>query len=193
MTNANSCDIDGCERAVTARGWCKAHWLRWKRLGDPLPSTPLRQVYSDPEARFAAHTERRGACLIWTGTTNGQYGILRIGAGKQVAHRYAWERARGPIPDGMDVDHAIHCSVLCCEISHLRIATVSGNASNRSGATASSKTGVRNVVATKGRYRVCLQREGKQYRFGTYDSIEEATEVAQRARAELFGEFAGRG
>lgn len=30
-----TCSVNGCERAVKARGWCNAHWSRWKRHGDP--------------------------------------------------------------------------------------------------------------------------------------------------------------
>jgi hypothetical protein len=31
-----NCSIEGCEKPVQARGWCSAHWARWKRHGDPL-------------------------------------------------------------------------------------------------------------------------------------------------------------
>lgn len=31
-----TCAIDGCERPVSKRGWCNAHYLRWYRHGDPL-------------------------------------------------------------------------------------------------------------------------------------------------------------
>lgn len=29
------CSIEGCEKTSDARGWCKMHWKRWKRWGDP--------------------------------------------------------------------------------------------------------------------------------------------------------------
>ncbi len=35
-----TCTIDGCERAVAARGWCRLHYHRWHRHGDPLHVTP---------------------------------------------------------------------------------------------------------------------------------------------------------
>ena len=30
------CSIEGCEKPVNARGWCKAHYYRASRYGDPL-------------------------------------------------------------------------------------------------------------------------------------------------------------
>ena len=29
------CSIDDCTRQAQARGWCKMHWRRWRRSGDP--------------------------------------------------------------------------------------------------------------------------------------------------------------
>jgi len=31
-----TCQIDDCDRPHVARGWCKNHWRRWKKYGDPL-------------------------------------------------------------------------------------------------------------------------------------------------------------
>ncbi len=33
-----ACSIDGCEKPSKARGWCGAHWWRWRNHGDPLGS-----------------------------------------------------------------------------------------------------------------------------------------------------------
>lgn len=30
-----TCKIEGCGKEVAARGWCKMHWTRWSRHGDP--------------------------------------------------------------------------------------------------------------------------------------------------------------
>lgn len=37
------CSITDCDTTVYARGWCKRHYSRWNRLGDPLRViTPVR-------------------------------------------------------------------------------------------------------------------------------------------------------
>jgi hypothetical protein len=37
----STCSIDDCDRLVIARGWCKGHYSRWRKHGDPLGGTPL--------------------------------------------------------------------------------------------------------------------------------------------------------
>ncbi len=34
-TGPNSCSVDGCEREVDAKGFCRPHYRRWLRFGDP--------------------------------------------------------------------------------------------------------------------------------------------------------------
>lgn len=83
-----------------------------------------------PEQRFAEKTvigqrsEFRpdlGPCLIYTGADNGNgYGQFRFNGRNGYAHRYAWERTHGPIPDGLTVDHL--CRVRrCCNVNHLEL------------------------------------------------------------------------
>lgn len=42
-----TCSIDGCTKPVIARGWCTAHWTRWKRHGDPLAGGVSRNPAPD--------------------------------------------------------------------------------------------------------------------------------------------------
>lgn len=30
------CNIDGCDKPARGRGWCTAHWYRWRHHGNPL-------------------------------------------------------------------------------------------------------------------------------------------------------------
>lgn len=38
-----TCSIDGCPHPHSGRGWCMAHYNRWRKHGDPLAGGPLRQ------------------------------------------------------------------------------------------------------------------------------------------------------
>lgn len=78
----------------------------------------------------------------------------------------------------------------CVDVLHLRLVTVSQNSRNRAGANKTNRlSGVRNVYLEGTRY---LVRVGRR-RFGRYSTVEEAAEVAEKARKEVFGEYAGQG
>lgn len=153
-----------------------------------------RPYYRTPEESFIARTERRGECLIWTASKKNGYGQIWVGDRTTVAHRYAWERENGPIPDGMKVDHRYHCDRACVEITHLRLASDGQNNANRAGANRTNKsTGFRNVRPHGNGFSVEIQHKGKRRYYGTYPTIEEAVAVAKRERERVFGEFSGRG
>lgn len=191
--NKRTCTIDGCGSPSRTRGWCNMHYTRWRRHGDTRGGGPAH--YSTPEEAFAARTERRGECLIWTGAKGGNgYGHLQVNGRFTKAHRYAWECENGPIPDGMKLDHQNHCDPACCEPSHLRLATVAQNSANRAGAHRFRKHNLPRGVYPKGpNYMAMVRRLGVSYYLGTYATPEESSAVAVRARHDLFGEFAGRG
>ena len=183
------CAVNDCPKTIFARGWCQAHYTRWKRHGDPLAGRAPRS--GTPEESFAARTRWEGDCLIWTGaqTPNG-YGYISVD-GKQVpVHRYAFEQAHGPIPDGHEVDHKCHRPP-CCNADHLRTATRTENLRNKAGAKPGSSTGVRNVTPNGKGYAVNIKVNRVNRYLGTYRTLEEAEAVAVKNRIGLFGEFAG--
>lgn len=53
---------------------------------------------------------------------NNGYGRLRVNGKNHMAHRYAWERVNGPIPNGMTIDHLCF-NRACIEPAHMRIVT----------------------------------------------------------------------
>ena len=72
-------------------------------------------------------------CLLWPGFTNNRgYGRIRIGVGTQgYVHRLAWELQKGPIPDGLTIDHVKSRGCRhrhCANIAHLEPVTVRENA-----------------------------------------------------------------
>lgn len=69
-------------------------WQR-KTLADALKRLAT-EVVEDPET----------GCLVWQGSkTSVGYGDLRYDGKHKLAHRLAYENARGPIPEGLYIDH----------------------------------------------------------------------------------------
>lgn len=55
------CSIEGCTTLTNSRGWCNAHYQRWRRTGDPLklvkPNVSLARMRSYAERRMLACQE----------------------------------------------------------------------------------------------------------------------------------------
>jgi hypothetical protein len=78
-----------------------------------------RSLVIDERAELQKRLERNlvadgTGCWIWTGKTNGEgYGQFSHGGVGYFTHRAAWQVFRGPIPQGMNINH--HCDrPLCC-------------------------------------------------------------------------------
>ncbi len=123
------CAIADCAKQVVARGWCMAHYLRWHRFGDPLGSGA-----QTIEQRLWAKVEKTESCWLFRGgLINTGYGVIGLGgrqAGKILAHRLAYTLAKGPIPEGLELDHLCHTPA-CVNPDHLEAVTHSENLSRR--------------------------------------------------------------
>jgi len=84
------------------------------------------------EKRFWAKVDKSGECWLWTG------GFFNVGYGAisgpdrrpRKAHRYSYELAHGPIPDGLWVLH--RCNVRACvRPDHLYLGTHTDNMADR--------------------------------------------------------------
>ena len=148
----------------------------------------MRLVFKVPEDSFTHRTERRGSCLIWTGyTTDRGYGQIWDGSRRVRVHRWAYEQANGPIPEGMDIDH-ICGNRLCCEASHLRVATRKQNMENLQGANRNSPSGVRGVHrdVKSGGWRVRVKHNYRQHFGGIFQDLAQAEAAAIALRNRLF-------
>lgn len=78
-----------------------------------------------------------GSCWPWLGTQAGQgYGVFHPERGKAVrAHRFAYEDAVGPIPEGKQLDHLCR-NRICVNPSHLEPVTSKENTLRGIGPTA---------------------------------------------------------
>ena len=108
-------------------------------------------------------------------------------------HRLVWELHNGPIPHDYVVDH-IDRNPLNNKIDNLRLATRSENAMNAKGKS-NRKNGLpRNVAVDWSygnitKYRAQVSVNGKWYRAGNIETIEEAAQIAASMRANLHKNF----
>ena len=123
-----TCKIDGCDKPDKARGWCAAHYHRYRRHGDPLGGREPRRKrrMTLPEFCEWALTERtapRGGCLEWTAyKTRLGYGQAADPTRRRpvtVVHRLICEWAHGPAPAGKPCAlHGCH-NPACINPKHL--------------------------------------------------------------------------
>jgi len=86
----------------------------------------------DPKIRFFKRVEKTKTCWNWTGaiwnTKPQPYGCFIIKAKYKVfsirvkAHRYSYELFKGPIPEGLQIDHLCR-NTLCVNPDHLEAVT----------------------------------------------------------------------
>lgn len=127
------CDFPGCGRAIYAKNLCKGHHLQqWRgRPLAPLHSkkrpngTPPRIDYDEMQC---PQPSLSGPCHVFHGRKD-RYGYGRIDFNDRpvLVHRYIWELANGPIPDGKFIDHMCR-NRACCNVAHLRCVTPKVNA-----------------------------------------------------------------
>jgi len=132
-----TCAVSGCEREVSARGWCSTHYWRWQHHGGvSLPDQPSL------EERFWAKVDRRGPddCWEWRAYRRpngyGQFDTLKV-LGTNLAHRAAYLLLVGPIPAGLTLDHLCR-NRGCVNPSHLEPVTAGENVLRGIGPTAAN-------------------------------------------------------
>lgn len=128
-----TCSVDGCNKPEKSRGWCSAHYERWRRHGT---TEDCRQ---DIVTRFLSKVDKTGpgGCWLWMAAQNRYgYGRFNFEGSTKLAHRVSHVLFIGPIPDGFQVDHvaARGCrSTLCVNPAHLEAVTPKENTSRSTG------------------------------------------------------------
>ena len=123
-----TCTIDECGKPHLARGWCSAHYDKWRKYGDPLAEAHKRLPLKWLEGSLEFSGDE---CLAFPfGRTGMGYGAVYVEGGHQVlAHRWVCEKVHGAPPN--EDDHAAHtCGnghLACINKRHIRWATVLEN------------------------------------------------------------------
>ncbi len=112
-----------CDRPSIGRKLCRHHYNQMARQ-KRLTEFPIL----GPEDVFDSRYTKGDGCWLWHGTKNGYgYGVFLLPGEVPVrAHRYAYERVHGPIPDGLVVMHSCD-NPPCVNPAHLSLGTRDDN------------------------------------------------------------------
>ena len=122
----NTCSVEKCSKPVRARGVCGMHYERWRAHGH------MEDPVKPPAERFWAFVDKTDTCWLWTGYKLVGYGRFNVDVSRKAktrnvkAHRWAWEDANGPIPEGLQLDHLCRTPA-CVRPDHLEPVTHAEN------------------------------------------------------------------
>lgn len=179
----NTCAFQPCSKppAKGKRGYCPGHFMQHYR------NQPMSFIPRTTEERFWAKIKKAGPdeCWLWQGSNNGKsHGHLRIDGVKVQAHRYSYELVKGPIPEGLSIDHKCR-NGLCVNPQHLQAVTHEKNMENL-GVRSDNTTGYRGVVKVGGKYRAQARKGSHRLSKSGISTLEEAIEIAKEFRSVLF-------
>lgn len=136
MAPSPICSIPNCGKPVLARGWCRSHYERWKRHGEPLAGRRARPPRGSAR-RFLRETVLRftgDECLTWPySQATGGYGQVRDSGRMRRVHVVVCEAVYGPRPSPKH-EAAHSCGKghkQCVNPNHLRWATHAENQADK--------------------------------------------------------------
>lgn len=132
MAATGICSVDGCDKPISKRQMCNAHYLRWYRHGDV--HRKARADNGEPSKWLREHVAHEGSdCLIWP-FAKGRDGRGRLqGDVSPQAHRAMCILAHGapPTPKHEAAHSCGKGRQGCVHPAHLRWATPVENAADR--------------------------------------------------------------
>lgn len=122
------CTIDGCADPQVGRGWCRKHYLRWHKTGDPMRvRKPVRTGVRLFDPGMYNATPLETPCREWLGRRDPKgYGLIGRAGKHWRLHRYVWTVVHGPIPEGALIMHRCD-NPPCYRLDHLMLGTAKAN------------------------------------------------------------------
>ncbi len=107
MAKGKICSVNGCGGVFNCKGFCRKHYMRFKKFGSPLitKSTPTGEVQYFFNNYVISYSSEE--CLIWPYTVNKfGYAFMTYNGRNSSVSRILCEIANGPPPKGRI--HAAH-------------------------------------------------------------------------------------
>lgn len=152
-------------------------------------------TYSDGKLLWNSHRGSKKCKGESAGYNNKGYLVVRVREyGRSfMVHRLIWVYHNGDIQKGLEIDH-INGIKNDNRIENLRLATRQQNNQNCK-VSVISKSGIKGVHYDrhKRKWVVQVAINGKQTYLGSYEDIEYARQIAEKARAKSHGQFTNHG
>ena len=123
-TRHSTCKILGCKRPHDSLGWCRIHYGRYRRNGDPL-----KTVYKARPFYESLKQTTSDDCITWPfARSRDGYGSIRVDGRTINVHRLLCLELYGPAPEGMAASHSCgNGRSGCVNPHHLRWLTCTEN------------------------------------------------------------------
>lgn len=133
------CEVEGCDRLIFAKDWCKKHYDRYNTHGDPTTKLPTgrKEGEFDNEAHFWSNVFKMDGddpCWLWGGHKSQRkdrkgpgYGRMQVNKKSVLVHRYSYAMANKDDLLPYEPVHHTCGNTLCVNPKHLQKTTSHAN------------------------------------------------------------------
>lgn len=134
MAKSRICSVEGCGKPHSALGWCRQHYIRFRRHGNPLTNKQTDGGAARAYFYRTVLSYSGDECHIWPFCRNGSgYGQINLDGKMRLVSRVVCEMVNGT-PPSLKYEAAHSCGnghLGCVNPDHLSWKTRSGNQMDR--------------------------------------------------------------